>query len=107
MGESKLASNVYMGSGSPYAATLTSSRPDMLISSKEGATALTSASTTTTGTGLGLAKGAGAGIGLCKVAAASGLAGAGVAGTIIGAVVTGGVGLLVGYLTETVVLTSE
>ena len=93
---SKLASNVYMGSGSP--GTLTGSRAGMLVSSESSTAALTTASTTAgAGTGLGVAaKGAGLGTGLCKIATVSGLT---TTGTIVGAVITGGIGFLVGYLT--------
>ena len=40
MPASTLTSNVYMGSGSPYAATLTGSRPAVLTGSKSGGAAL-------------------------------------------------------------------
>ena len=112
MPESRLASNVYMGSGLPYAATLASG-PDMvtspkgdvaalrsaskaaLIATKEGTATLTGGSATT-GTGLGLAKGAWLGARASKLATGAGLVGA---GAIAGTVITGGIALLVGYLT--------
>ena len=94
MAESELASNVYMGSGLPYAAT-SASGLDMVASPKGDAAALTGGSATT-GTGLDLVRGVWLGARASKLATGAGLVGS---GAIAGAVITGGIGLLVGYLT--------
>jgi hypothetical protein len=112
MAENKLASNVYMESGLPYAATLASG-PDVVVSPKGDAAALRSASkaalitakegtatltggSATTGKGLNLVRGAWLGARASMLATGVGLVGT---GAIAGAVMTGGIGLLVGYLT--------
>ena len=112
MAESELASNVYMGSGLPYAATsasgldmvaspkgdaaaLRSASKAALITAKEGTATLTGGSATT-GTGLDLVRGVWLGARASRLATGAGLVGS---GAIAGAVITGGIGLLVGYLT--------